>query len=70
MLFRSMLGGNQPHYYGWQGNFDKLVPATANPDNESMALHYKSLMGVLDYYMMIEKKAHHPETNHNAHSGR
>lgn len=65
-----MLGGTKSHYYGWEGDFEKLIPAIANPSSEAMALHYKSLMGVLDYYMMSEKKATKSESTPHAHSGR
>lgn len=40
----------------WQGSYELLVPGEYNEHKKSLSLKYKSLMGVLDYYFMKEKK--------------
>jgi phosphoglycerol transferase MdoB-like AlkP superfamily enzyme len=53
----AMLGAKgQANYYDWQGAYEKLIPAKATPEREKMALRYRSLMSLLDYYFMAEKK--------------
>jgi Phosphoglycerol transferase and related proteins, alkaline phosphatase superfamily len=40
----------------WSGDFEKLVPGDSDDAHHALAKKYKSLMGVLDYYFMQEKK--------------
>lgn len=50
-------GAGAPNYYEWTGNFERLKPAGPTAAREAMALRYRSLMSLLDYYFMSEKKA-------------
>jgi len=50
-------GKTATNHYDWSGAYDKLTPAAPTPARESMALRYRSLMSLLDYYFMAEKKA-------------
>ncbi|WII73667.1 LTA synthase family protein [Bdellovibrio sp. 22V] len=43
----------------WQGTYEKLVPGELTGHKKDLSLKYKSLMGVLDYYFMKEKKGSH-----------
>jgi phosphoglycerol transferase MdoB-like AlkP superfamily enzyme len=52
----AMVGGVEANYYAWKGNFEKLVPTSPTPALQSMVLRYRSLMSLLDYYFMSEKK--------------
>lgn len=40
----------------WEGSYERLVPGESTDHKKSLSLKYKSLMGVLDYYFMKEKK--------------
>jgi phosphoglycerol transferase MdoB-like AlkP superfamily enzyme len=51
-----LLGKSGSSYFDWQGHFQKLIPAQENEAKKAMALRYKSLMSLLDYYFMSEKK--------------
>lgn len=42
-------------YFDWTENFESLKESPVSTEKEKMATHYKSLMGILDYYMMNEK---------------
>lgn len=43
--------GAKGSFFNWQNSgYDLLVPAPATPATESMALYFRSLMSVLDYY--------------------
>jgi hypothetical protein len=53
----ALVGGpNASHYFEWEGSFESLKPSIASPEREAMALRYRSLMSLLDYYFMSEKK--------------
>ncbi len=49
-------GKSDPNYFNWQGHFEKLVPAPEDADKKAMFIRYKSLMSLLDFYFMTEKK--------------
>lgn len=42
--------------FSWQGSFERLLPAEKDAHKETLSVKYKSLMGVLDFYFMQEKK--------------
>ncbi|MEZ0393229.1 MAG: LTA synthase family protein [Pseudobdellovibrionaceae bacterium] len=50
-----MLGKSNASYFDWAGKYEKLVPAEESPERKAMAIHYKSLMSLLDFYFMQEK---------------
>ena len=50
------LRNKENHFYDWQGNFEKMVPGRSTESKVKMATKYKSLMSIMDYYLMIEKK--------------
>lgn len=43
------------HYFGWQGSFDALTPTSETDHQKALALRYRSLMSLLDYYFVKEK---------------
>jgi hypothetical protein len=47
---------SQDHSLKWSGNFERLVPSDKDDAKSDLAKKYKSLMSVLDYYFMEEKK--------------
>lgn len=47
-------------FYRWEGHYEKLLGADVDPHKEALSLKYKSLMGILDYYFMREKKGTTP----------
>ncbi len=57
-------------YFDWTGNFEFLKEASNSVEKEKMATRYKSLMGILDYYMMNEKLHTTLEQKENANSRR
>ncbi len=52
-----LYGKTDAGYFHWEGHYDKLKPGSATPALEAMALRYRSLMSLLDYYFMSEKQA-------------
>ncbi len=53
----------------WEGTYDRLIPGESTDHKKSLSVKYKSLMGVLDYYFMKEKKDKKGSLQH-ADSGR
>ncbi|MNS97952.1 Lipoteichoic acid synthase 1 [compost metagenome] len=47
---------NEDQSLKWSGDFEKLVPSDSDEEKAALSRKYKSLMGVLDYYFMQEKK--------------
>ncbi|KYG67808.1 phosphoglycerol transferase [Bdellovibrio bacteriovorus] len=46
----------EDHAFDWQGHYEKLVPGEMTESKKALSLKYKSLMGILDFYFMKEKK--------------
>jgi phosphoglycerol transferase MdoB-like AlkP superfamily enzyme len=50
-------GKSEPVYYTWAGDsYEKLTPAEANEERRTMALRYRSLMALMDYYLHTERQ--------------
>lgn len=56
--------------FDWDGHFDRLVSGKNTDQKKYLALKYKSLMGVLDYYFMKEKTEQQKGIGHRADSRR
>lgn len=41
--------------FNWDGSYERLISGENNDQKKALAIKYKSLMGVLDYYFMKEK---------------
>jgi hypothetical protein len=52
-----LLGKSNASYFDWKGQFEKLVPASETEEKKKMAVRYRSLMGLLDYYFKEEKNS-------------
>lgn len=54
---------DQDSYLDWEGDHQRLIPGTPSEEKKQLSVKYKSLMGVLDYYFMKEKKENHPHAD-------
>lgn len=53
----------------WEGKYERLTAGEATDNKKAIAKKYRSLMSVLDYYFLEEKK-NQKGTNYRAHSSR
>lgn len=51
-----LLGKSGSSFYDWVGSYEKLVPGPETAEKKAMATRYTSLMALLDYYFLVEKK--------------
>lgn len=51
-------------FLDWEGHHDKLIRGEPSEHKKQLSTRYKSLMGVLDYYFMREKKDPKGPVNH------
>jgi phosphoglycerol transferase MdoB-like AlkP superfamily enzyme len=54
---------DQDSFIDWEGHYERLIPGAATEEKKQLSKKYKSLMGVLDYYFMKEKKENHPHAD-------
>jgi hypothetical protein len=54
---------DQDSFIDWEGHYERLIPGAATDEKKQLSKKYKSLMGVLDYYFMKEKKENHPHAD-------
>lgn len=50
-------------FIDWEGHYERLIPGQPTEEKKQLSKKYKSLMGVLDYYFMKEKKENHPHAD-------
>lgn len=44
------------NFYAWQEKYDLLAPTSPSPDQEVLATKFRSMMSLLDYYLMKERQ--------------